>query len=60
MIDATVVSLSTLIIPIVALILGRLVLGETTGSTAVWGVATILVGVAVAMLPGYRVFFRRS
>jgi len=60
LIDATIVSLSTLIIPIVALILGRLVLGETAGSTAVWGIATILVGVAVAMLPGYRVLFGRS
>jgi drug/metabolite transporter (DMT)-like permease len=60
LIDATIVSLSTLIIPIVALILGRLVLGETAGSTAVWGIATILAGVAVAMLPVYRVLFRRS
>jgi drug/metabolite transporter (DMT)-like permease len=49
MIDATIVSLSTLIIPIVALILGRVVLRETVGPTAVAGIATILVGVAVAM-----------
>ena len=60
LIDATIVSLSTLIIPIVALILGRLVLGETAGSRAVLGIATILVGVSVAVLPGYRVLLRRG
>jgi len=53
-IDATIVSLSTLIIPVVALILGRTVLDETVGSTAVAGIATILAGVAVAVLPGLR------
>jgi drug/metabolite transporter (DMT)-like permease len=54
LIDATIVSLSTLIIPIVALILGRAFLGETITPTAVAGVATILAGVAVAMLPAAR------
>lgn len=49
--DATMVSLITLIIPIVALFLGRVFLGETVTPTAVAGVATILAGVAVAMLP---------
>jgi len=51
LIDATVVSLSTLIIPVIALVLGRVFLGETAGPTAAVGIATILVGVAVAMLP---------
>jgi drug/metabolite transporter (DMT)-like permease len=51
LVDATVVSLSTLIIPIIALVLGRLVLGETAGPTAAAGIAIILAGVAVAMLP---------
>ena len=49
--DATVVSLSTLVIPIVALVLGRLFLGEVIASTAVAGVATILAGVGIASLP---------
>ena len=49
--DATIVSLSTLIIPIVALVLGRTFLGETVTSLAVAGVATILAGVAVAIVP---------
>jgi len=52
LIDATLVSLSTLIIPIVALVLGRVFLDETVTRLAVAGVATILTGVAVAMLPG--------
>ena len=51
LIDATVVSLSTLIIPVIALVLGRVFLGETAGPTAAVGIATILVSVAVAMLP---------
>lgn len=51
LIDATIVSLSTLIIPIIALILGRLVLGETAGPTAVVGIVTILGGVGTAMWP---------
>jgi putative membrane protein PagO len=49
--DATVVSLSTLIIPVVALVLGRVFLGETVAPLAIAGIATILVGVAVAILP---------
>ena len=48
--DATIVSLSTLIIPIVALALGRLFLDETVTPTAVAGIATILAGVAVAIV----------
>ncbi len=48
-VDATSVSLSTLIIPIVALMLGRAVLGETAGPTAIAGIVTILAGVAVAV-----------
>lgn len=50
-IDATLVSLITLITPIVALVLGRGFLGETVTSAAVAGVVTILAGVAVAMVP---------
>ena len=49
--DATIVSLTTLIIPIVALALGRAFLHETVTPTAVAGIATILVGVAVASVP---------
>jgi drug/metabolite transporter (DMT)-like permease len=52
--DATIVSLSTLIIPIVALILGRAFLGETVTTLAVAGIVTILGGVAVAILPNGR------
>ena len=49
--DATIVSLSTLIIPIVALVLGRAFLHETVAPTAVAGIATILAGVAIAIAP---------
>jgi drug/metabolite transporter (DMT)-like permease len=49
--DATVVSLSTLIIPIVALALGRAFLDETVTSRALAGIATIIVGVAIALVP---------
>jgi drug/metabolite transporter (DMT)-like permease len=49
--DATIVSLSTLIIPIVALVLGRVFLHETVMPMAVAGVATILAGVAIASVP---------
>jgi len=49
--DATIVSLITLIIPIVALILGRAFLQETVTPLAVVGIATILAGVAVAIVP---------
>ena len=49
--DATIVSLNTLIIPIVALVLGRALLGETVTRMAIVGIATILCGVAIALLP---------
>ena len=49
--DATVVSLTTLIIPIVALALGRIVLNETVTPLAIAGILTILTGVAIAILP---------
>jgi len=49
--DATAVSLTTLIIPIVALVLGRWFLQETVTATAVGGIFTILAGVAIAFLP---------
>ncbi|HEY2844228.1 MAG TPA: EamA family transporter [Bryobacteraceae bacterium] len=52
--DATIVSLSTLIIPIVALILGRTFLDESITPIAVAGILTILAGVAVAILPGAK------
>jgi drug/metabolite transporter (DMT)-like permease len=50
--DATVVSLSTLIIPIVALVLGRAFLDERVTPLAIAGIATVLAGVAVAIVPG--------
>ena len=49
-IDATIVSLSTLIIPIVALALGRVFLHETVTPAAVPGIVTILAGVGIAIL----------
>ena len=49
--DATIVSLSTLVIPIVALCLGRVFLREAVAPLAVAGIATILAGVAVAIVP---------
>jgi drug/metabolite transporter (DMT)-like permease len=52
--DATVVSLSTLIIPIVALFLGRAVLDERVTTTAIAGIVTILAGVAVALISTRR------
>ena len=52
--DATMVSLSTLIIPIVALALGRAFLNETVTLLALAGIATIVAGVAVAIMPGTR------
>lgn len=52
--DATMVSLSTLIIPIVALALGRVFLDETVTPMAVAGIATILAGVGVAIAPVRR------
>ena len=50
--DATVVSLSTLITPIIALIVGRVFLNEVMTPLALAGMATILAGVAVAIAPG--------
>lgn len=49
--DATVVSLTTLIIPIVALALGRVLLGEVVTPTAIVGIVTVLAGVGVAIVP---------
>ena len=49
--DATIVSLSTLIIPIVALGLGHVFLDEIVTSRALAGIATIVAGVAVAIVP---------
>ena len=49
--DATVVSLTTLIIPIVALALGRVLLGEVVTPSAIVGIVTVLAGVGVAILP---------
>jgi drug/metabolite transporter (DMT)-like permease len=49
--DATIVSLTTLIIPIVALALGRAFLDEMVTSRALLGIVTIIVGVGVALLP---------
>jgi drug/metabolite transporter (DMT)-like permease len=46
--DATIVSLTTLIIPIVALVLGRMFLNETVTPMAVAGIVTILAGIGVA------------
>jgi drug/metabolite transporter (DMT)-like permease len=47
--DATILSLSTLVIPLVALALGRAFLNETVTPLALAGISTILVGVAVAI-----------
>lgn len=49
--DATIVSLTTLIIPIVALALGRVLLGEVVTPTAILGIITVLAGVGVAIVP---------
>jgi putative membrane protein PagO len=53
--DATIVSLTTLISPIVALALGRAFLGETVTWMALTGIATVLAGVAVASVPHWNV-----
>ena len=45
---------TTLIIPIVALAMGRAFLGETVTPTAVVGIITVLFGVGVALLPEPR------
>jgi drug/metabolite transporter (DMT)-like permease len=50
-VDATVASLPTLIIPIVALFLGWAFLDETITGLTVVGVVTVLVGVGTALLP---------
>jgi putative membrane protein PagO len=52
--DATIVSLTTLISPIVALALGRAFLGETVTAMALTGIATVLGGVAVASVPKWN------
>jgi drug/metabolite transporter (DMT)-like permease len=52
--DATTVSLSTLIIPIIALVLGHVVLDEVITPLAIAGGLTILAGVAVAIAPAAR------
>lgn len=49
--DATIVSLSTLIIPIVALLLGWAWLGEAISPLTLLGVGTILAGVGAAVVP---------
>ncbi len=49
--DATIVSLSTLIIPIVALALGHAFLQETVTPRALAGIATIIAGVTAALVP---------
>ncbi len=49
--DATMVSLTTLVIPIVALVLGRTFLAERIAPTAAAGIVTVLAGVAVAIAP---------
>jgi drug/metabolite transporter (DMT)-like permease len=48
--EATIVSLNTLIIPIVALALGRAFLHETVTPAAILGIVTILGGVGMATL----------
>jgi putative membrane protein PagO len=47
--DATILSLTTLIIPIVALVLGRWLLGETVTPRTLAGSATTVAGVAIAI-----------
>jgi drug/metabolite transporter (DMT)-like permease len=49
--DATLVSLTTLIIPVVALTLGWFVLGESITPVAVLGVCTVLAGVGASITP---------
>jgi probable blue pigment (indigoidine) exporter len=52
--DATVVSLNTLIIPIVALALGYIFLNETLTPLSIVGIGVVLVGIAVAIAPTRR------
>lgn len=56
--EATALSLTTLIIPIVALAFGRAFLHETVTGTAILAVAVILAGVALAITPA-GIFSRR-
>jgi drug/metabolite transporter (DMT)-like permease len=49
--DATVVSMSTLITPVIALVVGRVFLDEVMTPLALAGIATILAGVTVAIAP---------
>lgn len=49
--DATTVSLSSLIIPVIALLLGRTFLDEAVTPTACAGMTTVLIGVGVALMP---------
>lgn len=49
--DATIVSLTTLIIPIVALALGHAFLDEVVTARALVGIATIVIGVGIAIAP---------
>jgi drug/metabolite transporter (DMT)-like permease len=49
--DATIVSLQTLISPVVALALGGAFLHETVTAASIVGIATILAGVGIAILP---------
>ncbi len=58
--DATMVSLSTLVIPIVALALGRAFLHETVRPAAVLGILMILAGVGIAILPRWERVPRRK
>jgi drug/metabolite transporter (DMT)-like permease len=58
--DATVVSLASLVIPVVALALGRALLNETIAPTALLGIAITLAGVAVAVVPWHRLAPRSS
>jgi drug/metabolite transporter (DMT)-like permease len=54
LVDATVVSLTTLAIPVVALILGHVFLQEQVTSTAIAGIVVVLIGVGVTILPVRR------
>jgi putative membrane protein PagO len=58
--DATVVSLSSLVIPVVALALGRALLNERIAPTALLGIAITLAGVAVAVVPWHMLVPRSS
>jgi drug/metabolite transporter (DMT)-like permease len=49
--EASTVSLMTLIIPIVALTLGYVFLGETLTPLAIMGIGIVLIGVAIAIVP---------